>query len=102
MVISSPRIFPVSLRMTWTSLSKTAFSFFPVNGSQTNVEEKEGYRRVERSFGSFRRAFTLPKGVDVDGVSAKTEHGQLFIHIPKPVAEIPRKIKVNQAEQLSG
>ena len=66
-----------------------------------NVEEKEGYRRVERSFGSFRRAFTLPKGVDVDGVSAKTEHGQLFIHIPKPVAEIPRKIKVNQADQLS-
>lgn len=63
-----------------------------------NVEEKDGYRRVERSFGRFRRAFTLPKGVDVEGVSAKTEHGQLVIHIPKPVAEIPRKIRVNQAD----
>lgn len=67
-----------------------------------NVEEKDGYRRVERSFGSFRRAFTLPKGVDVEGVSARTEHGQLLIDIPKPVAELPRKIRVHQPEALNG
>lgn len=59
-----------------------------------NVQEQDGYRRVERSFGSFRRTFTLPKGVDVNGVSAEHEHGQLVVQIPKPVAELPRKIQV--------
>ncbi len=58
------------------------------------VEEKDGYRRVERSFGSFRRSFTLPKGVSADSVSAHTENGQLEVLIPKPAEETPRKIKV--------
>lgn len=57
-------------------------------------ETKDGYRRIERSYGKFRRTFTLPKGVDVNAVSAVTEHGQLKVTIPKPVAEIPRKIEV--------
>ena len=61
------------------------------------VDEKEGYRRVERSFGSFRRSFTLPKGVKVEDVTARTEHGQVRVLIPKPVAELPRKIKVEAA-----
>lgn len=60
-------------------------------------ETKDGYRRIERSYGSFRRAFTLPKGVDVGGVSAVAEHGQLKVHVPKPVAELPRKIEVKPA-----
>jgi HSP20 family protein len=57
-------------------------------------EEKDGYRRVERSHGSFRRAFTLPKGVDADAIRATVEHGQLRVVVPKPVAELPRKVKV--------
>jgi HSP20 family protein len=60
-------------------------------------ETKDGYRRIERSYGKFRRTFTLPKGVDVNAVSAVTEHGQLKVRIPKPVAEIPRKIEVKSA-----
>lgn len=58
------------------------------------VEEKDGYRRVERTFGTFRRSFTLPKGVEAESVTARTENGQLEVVIPKPVAETPRKIKV--------
>jgi HSP20 family protein len=58
------------------------------------VEEKNGYRRVERHFGSFRRAFTLPKGISPDRVSAHTENGQLEVIIPKPAEEAPRKVKV--------
>jgi HSP20 family protein len=61
---------------------------------EEKVDEKEGYRRVERSFGSFRRAFTLPKGVDAESISAHVEHGQLQVKVPKPVAELPRKVKV--------
>ena len=59
------------------------------------VEEKNGYRRVERTFGSFRRSFTLPKGVAADAITAHTENGQLEVLIPKPAAETPRKIKVD-------
>jgi HSP20 family protein len=64
------------------------------------IDEKEGYKRIERSFGSFRRSFTLPKGVDVEQVTAKTEHGQVKVRIPKPVAELPRKIKVESADPV--
>lgn len=59
-----------------------------------NVEEKDGYRRVERSFGSFRRSFTLPKGVSHDAITAHTENGQLEVLIPKPKEEKPHKIKI--------
>ncbi len=62
-----------------------------------SATDKDGYRRVERSFGSFRRTFTLPKGVDVDGVKAETKNGQVKIVIPKPVAELPRKIKIENS-----
>lgn len=57
-------------------------------------EEKEGYRRIERSFGSFQRSFVLPKGVNVEGVKAQVEHGQLRVRVPKPVAALPKKVTV--------
>lgn len=58
------------------------------------TEEKKGYRRIERSFGSFKRAFTLPKGASADQITARFEHGQLKIVVPKPVSVLPRKVKV--------
>lgn len=61
------------------------------------AEEKDGYKRIERTYGSFRRSFTLPKGVDAEGIQAHVEHGQLRVKVPKPVAELPRKIKVGAA-----
>ncbi len=72
-----------------------------VSGERKNetVDEKEGYRRVERSFGSFRRSFTLPQGISPDAVQAHTENGQLEVLIPKPVTETPKKIKV-EAKKL--
>src|ERR1700754_4633327 len=33
-------------------------------------EKKEGFHRVERSFGRFSRSLTLPEGVDADAISA--------------------------------
>ncbi len=57
-------------------------------------ESKEGFRHMERTYGQFRRTFTLPKGVDADKIEASVEHGVLVLNVPKPVAEIPRKIKV--------
>lgn len=57
-------------------------------------ETKDGYRRVERSFGAFERAFVLPKGVNADSVAASVEHGQLKVHIQKPAAQAPKKVAV--------
>lgn len=61
---------------------------------QEPVQEQESVRHRERPVGRFRRTFSLPKGVDVEGIVATVEHGVLSLDIKKPVAEIPRKIKV--------
>ncbi len=57
-------------------------------------EEKQGYKRIERSYGSFFRRFTLPDTADTDKISAKGENGVLTVTIPKRVEIQPRKISV--------
>lgn len=66
---------------------------------QERVEEKKGFRRVERTFGAFKRSFTLPKGVSVDQVTARVDHGQLRVQVPKPVTELPRKVRIEAGSQ---
>jgi HSP20 family protein len=55
---------------------------------------KEGYHRVERAFGSFSRALTLPDGVDPEAVEASFDRGVLEVRIPKPEQRKPRKISI--------
>jgi HSP20 family protein len=57
-------------------------------------DRREGFYRVERSFGSFSRSLTLPRGVDADAVSATFDKGVLEVRIPKPEARKPRKISI--------
>jgi HSP20 family protein len=56
--------------------------------------EKEGYKRVERSYGSFYRRFSLPDTADSEAISAKSKDGVLEIIIPKREAVKPKKIAV--------
>ena len=58
-------------------------------------ENKNNYHRVERAYGSFTRAFTLPSVVDSDKVSARFEHGILTVSVPKAEEVKPRRIKIN-------
>lgn len=58
-------------------------------------EEKQGYKRIERSCGNFFRRFTLPDTADTDRINAKGENGVLTISIPKREEIQPRKIAVN-------
>ena len=58
-------------------------------------EEKQGYKRIERSYGNFFRRFTLPDTADTDKISAKGEHGVLVVTIPKRAEIQPRKINVD-------
>jgi HSP20 family protein len=57
-------------------------------------ENREGYKRIERSYGSFFRRFTLPDTADTDKISAKCEDGVLNVTIPKHAQVLPRKIEV--------
>ena len=62
---------------------------------ETDREEKE-YHLSERRFGSFRRSFRLPTGVDEAKVEAAFENGVLRVTLPKvaEAAKQPRKIAV--------
>lgn len=57
-------------------------------------EQKEGYHRVERSYGTFTRSFTLPKHVDAESIEAKLEDGVLRLRLPKRAPAERRRIEV--------
>lgn len=60
--------------------------------------EKEGYKRVERTSGSFYRRFSLPDSADGEAINAKCKHGVLEIIIPKREAVKPKRINVTSEE----
>ena len=59
------------------------------------TEEKDDFKRVERSFGSFYRRFSLPESADPDSIEAKSNNGVLEITIGKQEKTEPRKISVH-------
>ena len=61
----------------------------------SNDENKGGYHRLERSYGMFKRVFTLPESVDAEKVTASYEAGVLKVTLPKKEAAKPRTIKVS-------
>jgi HSP20 family protein len=61
---------------------------------EKNVTE-ENFHRMERSYGSFTRAFTLPSTVQRDKVKAKFRDGILEIMLPKAEEAKPKQIKVD-------
>lgn len=58
-------------------------------------EKKDNYRRIERTYGTFSRSFTLPPIVDTEKVKAEAKNGLLMVHLPKREESKPRSIKVN-------
>jgi HSP20 family protein len=54
----------------------------------------ENYYRVERSYGSFTRSFTLPQTVTADGATAEFENGILHVSLPKREETKARKIEI--------
>ena len=58
------------------------------------ADKQEGYHRVERSYGSFGRRFTLPSTVDTANVTAQSRDGVLRIFLPKKAETKPRQVKV--------
>lgn len=57
-------------------------------------ENSKGFHRLERSYGSFVRYFTLPETVAADQVHADYQNGVLTVTLPKKEIAKPRSIKV--------
>ncbi|MEI6757988.1 MAG: Hsp20/alpha crystallin family protein [Chlorobium sp.] len=51
--------------------------------SQSEEEKKKGYHRIERSWGSLSRSFTLGDNVDAEKIEASYDNGVLKITVPK-------------------
>jgi HSP20 family protein len=67
-----------------------------ISGERKSEHEdhKAGYHRVERSYGSFRRALTLPEGVDAEAITATFDKGVLEVTVAKPAQQAPRKVQI--------
>ena len=61
--------------------------------AETDVKEQQ-YRRIERSYGSFSRSFTLPATVDASAIAADYKNGVLTIRLPLREEAKPRQIQV--------
>ena len=62
-------------------------------------ERKEGFFRVERATGAFRRSLTLPEGVDAEAISARFDKGVLEVRIPKPEERKPRRVQIQVGDK---
>jgi HSP20 family protein len=59
-----------------------------------STQNGRGYHRIERSYGSFVRAFSLPDTVDTEKVKADYKNGVLTITLAKKEVAKPRTIPV--------
>ena len=66
---------------------------FRVAGSR----EMQKYHRIERSYGSFVRTFSLPDVIDEEKVKAEFKEGVLNLSLPKSEKAKPKAIDVKVA-----
>jgi HSP20 family protein len=57
-------------------------------------EKDKKYHRLERSYGTFQRSFTLPEGTQPEKISAEFKDGVLLVHLPKDEKAKPKAIEV--------
>ena len=57
-------------------------------------EKHKEYHRIERSYGTFTRGFTLPEGAASDKISAEFKDGVLKVRLPKDENLKPKSVEV--------
>jgi len=57
-------------------------------------DKRENYHRLEMSYGTFTRAFSLPATIDPEKIRAESKHGVLLVHLPKKPEAKPKSIQV--------
>ena len=60
-------------------------------------EKQENFHRIERTYGSFYRAFTLPTTVDTESIAASYNAGVLKLELKKKAEAQPKQIQVQVA-----
>lgn len=65
------------------------------------AEDKDGYHRIERVYGTFTRSFALPNNVVSDQVEAELTDGILSVKLPKKAEPQPKKIAVKAGGGVS-
>ena len=60
-------------------------------------EKEENFHRIERRYGTFYRAFTLPSTVDTEKIGASYNAGVLKLELKKKAEAQPKQIKINVA-----
>jgi HSP20 family protein len=63
--------------------------------------DEKNYLRVERSYGSFARSFSLANTVNTEAIKADYKDGVLTLSIPKREEAKPKQIKVNVGGQAA-
>ena len=58
-------------------------------------DDSDNYHRVERSYGSFTRSFTLPQTVSAEGATAEYRNGVLRVILPKREETKARRIEIS-------
>jgi HSP20 family protein len=64
-------------------------------------DENDNYHRVERSYGSFTRSFTLPQTVSGEGAVADYKNGVLRVSLPKREEVKARRIEIKAESEPS-
>ena len=70
-----------------------------IQGERKHEKEEKGkkFHRIERSYGSFVRTFSLPDVIEEEKVKAEFKDGVLNLHLPKSEKAKPRAIDVKVA-----
>ena len=62
-------------------------------------EREDTYYAYERSYGAFRRTFTLPEQVDSAQVKAELKNGELTVVVPKTGVSAARRIPIGAGDK---
>ena len=67
-----------------------------IEGERKQEKEEKGkkFHRIERSYGSFLRSFTLPDSIDASKVHAEFKDGVLNVRLPKSPAAKPKAVEI--------
>lgn len=70
-----------------------------VEGERKQEKEEKGkkFHRIERSYGTFVRRFSLPNEVETGAVRAEFKDGVLTVHLPKAAGAKSKSVEVKVA-----
>jgi len=63
-------------------------------------EEKEGFRKIERTYGKFYREIPLPEGAKIDLAKAELANGVLTVSLPVPEVKKGRQIPIEEGGKV--